>query len=142
MNRNDLGGGIKILLLRKVARVWSIVIILMAVTIVAGALINLVTTGSADPNSVPGYPFIENLPVIFLFAGSTGLAIAWRNERLGGMITVISQLLTLPVLIIHWPITRDTLQYLVAPYGLSAAVVVPGILFLICYAREKKLRSA
>ena len=84
------------------------------------------------------YPPIENLPPLFGLLSVLGLGIAWRWEGLGGAITVVFNLAALPVLLIHWPITRDFPRYLVAPYGTWMIVVIPGILFLMCWWRSKK----
>ena len=75
-----------------------------------------------------------------MFLAALGSAIAWRWEGLGGAITVVCQLVTLPVLLIHWPITDDFPRYLVAPYGTWVIVAIPGILFLICWWRSRKRR--
>ena len=98
-----------------------------------GYTVNWITTGVADPYAVEGYPFIENLPPIFMFVSILGLVIAWFNEKLGGIINIIFCLATLPLLLIHWPIPQD-FRYAV-PYILLIIIVIPGMLFLICWWR-------
>ena len=119
--------------IRWVARIWSIPIIAYALIMFIGYTVNWITTGVADPYAVEGYPFIENLPPIFMFVSILGLVIAWFNEKLGGIINIIFCLATLPILLIHWPIPQD-FRYAV-PYILLIIIVIPGMLFLICWWR-------
>ena len=100
------------------------------------------TTGEADPHAAEDYPPIENLPPLLMFVAALGSGIAWRWEGLGGAITIVSQLVTLPVLLIHWPITHDFPRYVVAPYGTWMIVAIPGILFLVCWWRSRELRPS
>ena len=74
---------------RRIARIWSVPIITYALMMLIGCTVNWVTTGKADPYAVEDYPFIENLPPIFMFLAILGLAIAWRWEKLGGVINLI-----------------------------------------------------
>jgi hypothetical protein len=97
----------------------------------------LVTTGVADPHAAEDYPPIENLPPLFALLCALGLGIAWRWEGLGGAITVIFSLATLPVLLIHWPIADGFPRYLVAPYGTWAVIAIPGVLFLTVWWRTR-----
>jgi hypothetical protein len=122
--------------IRWIARIWSAPIIAYALMMVIGYTVNWVTTGVADPYAVEDYPFIENLPPIFMFLAILGLGIAWRWEKLGGIINLLFCLATLPILIIHWPITQDP-RYIV-PYILLVIVAFPGILFLISWRRSRK----
>jgi hypothetical protein len=122
--------------IRLIARIWSVPVIAYALIMFIGHTVNLVTTGKADPYAVEDYPFIENLPPIFLFLAIIGLGIAWRFERLGGIINLIFCLTTLPILLIHWPITQDT-QYII-PYILMIIIAFPGILFLVHWWRSRK----
>jgi len=61
---------------------------------------NWITIGKPDPYATEGYSSIENLIPITLGVSVLGLVIAWRWEGLGGMITIISHLVTLAVH--HW----------------------------------------
>jgi len=100
------------------------------------------TNGLADPHAAEDYPPIENLPPLLIFVAALGSGIAWRWEGLGGAITIVSVLLALPVLLIHWPITDGFSRYLVAPYGVGAMAATPGVLFLLCWWRSREpLRS-
>lgn len=117
---------------------------MLAVTllILAGYAWNWVTTGEADPHAAEDYPPIENLPPLLTALAALGLGIAWRWEGLGGAITILSQLVTLPVLLIHWPIREGFPRYLVAPYGTWMIVTIPGILFLVCWWRSREQRAS
>lgn len=118
------------------ARVWSLPIIVYALLILVGYAWNWVTTGVADPYAVEDYPAIEALPPISMFLSVLGLGIAWRWERLGGTIAIVFELAVLSLLLIHTPITRD-LPLSTIPYFLSMTIIVPGILFLVCWRRSK-----
>jgi hypothetical protein len=72
-----------------------------------------------------------------MFLAALGSAIAWRWEGLGGAITTVCMLVTLPVLLIHWPISEGFPRYLVAPYGVWMMVTIPGVLFLACWWRSR-----
>ena len=126
--------------IRWIARIWGGLVLVIALLILAGYAWSWVTTGEADPHAAEDYPPIENLPPLLTVVAALGLGIAWRWEGLGGAITVVSQLVTLPVLLIHWPITDGFPRYLVAPYGTWMLVVMPGILFLACWWRSRGLR--
>jgi hypothetical protein len=115
-------------LIRRIARIWSVPVIVYALLMLIGYAVNWVTIGKADPYAVEGYPFIENLPPIFMFFAILGLGIAWRWEKLGGMINLGFCLATLPVLLIHWPITEDF--RFVMPFVLLVIVAFPGVLFV------------
>jgi len=136
-NANDVGDRAT-KWIRWTARIWGTAIIGITLLFLIGYAVNWVTTGKADPHAVQDYPPIENLPPLFMLLSVIGLGIAWRWEGLGGAIAVVFQLATLPLLLIHWPITRDFPRYLVAPYGTSMIIAIPGILFLVCWQRSRK----
>ena len=123
--------------IRWIARIWGTLIVAFTLLMLIGYAWNWVTTGKADPHAVEDYPPIENLPPLFGLLSVLGLGIAWRWEGLGGAITVVFNVAVLPVLLIHWPITRDFPRYLVAPYGTWMIITIPGILFLMCWWRSK-----
>ena len=124
--------------LRWTARIWSILIIAYALLMLSGYAWNWITTGTIDPHAVEEYPFIENLPPLFFFLSILGLGIAWKWEGLGGIISVAFLLVSLPILLIHWPITERFPLYLYAPYGIWLIILIPGILFLILWWFRKK----
>ncbi|MFC1655490.1 hypothetical protein ACFL3C_01345 [Patescibacteria group bacterium] len=121
-------------LTRKIARIWSGPVILYGLLILVGHLVSWITTGKADPYAVEDYPFIENLPPLFMLIAVVGLVIAWRKEKIGGSINLLFCLATLPILLIHWPITEDT--RFVVPYILLVIIAVPGVLFIMSSNRK------
>ena len=123
---------------RWIARVWGALVLVIGLFILFGYLGNLITIGTADPYAVEDYPPIENLPPLFMFLSALGLGIAWRWERLGGMIAILFQIANLPVLLLRWPLWEDFTRYLIAPYGLSLIIVIPGVLFLVTWRRSQK----
>jgi hypothetical protein len=126
--------------IRRIARIWSFPIIVYALLMLIGYAWTWATTGVADPHVVEDYPPIEALPPIFMFLGVMGLGIAWRWERLGGAISLIFQLATLFLLIIQRPITHDFYRSVI-PYLMSIAVAIPGILFLVCCYRSRRMTT-
>ena len=124
--------------IRWIARIWSSPIIAYSLIMLVGYTWNWVTTGIADPYAVEGYPVIEALPPILMFLSVLGLGIAWRWERLGGAITLVFLIATLVLLLIQRPITQDFSRSAI-PYLLSAVVAVPGILFLVCWWRSRRM---
>lgn len=122
--------------IRRIARILSVPIIAYALMMLIGYTVNWITTGKADPYAVEDYPFIENLPPVFMFLAILGLTIAWRFEKFGGIMNLIFCLLTLPILLIHWPITQD--PRFVIPYILLITIAFPGVLFLVYWWRSRK----
>jgi hypothetical protein len=108
-----------------------------ALLVLVGYAWSWVTTGVADPYAVEDYPPTEALAPIFMFLSILGLGIAWRWERLGGTIVVVSQLAVLLLLFIQRPLTHDFPRFAV-PYLLSIIVAIPGVLFLVCGLRSKQ----
>ena len=121
--------------IRRIARIWSVPVIAYALMMLIGHTVNWVATGKADPYAIEDYPFIENLPPIFMFLAILGLGIAWRWNRLGGIINLVFCSATLPILIIRWPIIQDPLY--IIPYILLVIIAFPGILFLLYWWRSK-----
>ena len=124
--------------IRRIARVWSSPIIVYSLIMLTGYAWNWVTIGKADPYTVEGYSIVEALPPILMFLSVLGLGIAWRWERLGGAITLVFQLAVLLLLLIHSPITHDFYRSAI-PYLMSTVITIPGILFLVCWWRSRKM---
>ena len=122
--------------IRLIARIWSAIIIGTTLLILIGYIGNFFTTGQMDPNAVEDYPPIENIPPLLNLFSAISLALAWKWEKIGGIITIILQLIVLLIYIIHWPLSEN-IRYLIAPYGLFLIVIIPGILFLVCSRRVK-----
>ena len=123
--------------IRWIARIWSVVLIVITLIIVGGYASSWLTTGTADPHAVEDYPFIENIPPLLMVLSVVGLGLAWRWEGIGGVIAVLCTRATPHMLLIHWPIAEDFPRFLVAPYGTWLVVLVPGVLFLICWRRSR-----
>ena len=119
--------------IRWIARIWGSLVFVVALLILAGYASSWITTGQADPYATEDYPPIENLPPLLMLLAAFGSAIAWRWEGLGGAVTVVCQLVSLPILLIRWPLSGDFPRYLVAPYGTWIVVIVPGVLFLVSW---------
>ena len=122
--------------IRWIARIWSLPIIIYALLMFAGYTWSWITTGVADPYAVEDYPPIENLPPILMFLSILGLGVAWRWERLGGVITLVLELAVLVLLFILTPIARDFPRSAI-PYLLTLIVAIPGVLFLVCWRRSQ-----
>ena len=123
--------------IRLIARIWSAPIILYSLMMLTGYAWSWLTTGTTDPYAVEGYPFIEAVPPILLFLGVLGLAIAWRREKLGGVINLVFLLGVIVVLLISKPITDDFFRS-AAPYLITIVVAIPGILFLVSGRRSRE----
>ena len=121
--------------IRWIARIWGTLIILIVLFVLIG---NILAPEGEDPYVEEDYPFIENLPPLFIALSAVGLAIAWRWEGLGGALAVFFQLAALPFMLITHPIMEDFPRYLVAPYGISVFVAFPGALFLICWQQSRR----
>ena len=106
-------------LVRKTARVWSAVVIVLTLVIMAAHVI--------APDTSPGYPKIELLLPTLMVLSVAGLAVAWRWETLGGAINLV---LFLAMVGLYW-VLKGRFFPLRGLAVLSLAVV-PGILFLIC----------
>ena len=124
-------------LIRRIARIWSVPIILYSLMLLIGYAWNWLTIGKADPYAVEGYPFIEALPPILMFLGVLGLAIAWRWERLGGVINLVFLLGVIVLLLITRPLTDDFSRFVI-PYLMTIVIAIPGILFLVCWRRSRE----
>lgn len=112
------------------ARILSIPIVLYAVILAVGYIWSWLATGTADPYAVEQVTIMESLPLISLCIGIIGLGIAWRRERLGGMISILAVLTATVLLLFISPITADFPRSGI-PYLLVLAAAIPGMLFLI-----------
>jgi hypothetical protein len=112
--------------LRRIARGWSLAVMGVALLILIGNIV------SPDPYAAESYPPIENLMPLSMLVSVVGLALAWRWEALGGMLNVAGFVANL---ILFWAIRGEFLPWGVAlPLSL---VLVPGILFLLCWWRSR-----
>ena len=122
--------------IRWVARIWGALIVVYALIMLIGYGWNWVTTGVADPHVVEDVPLVTYVGLALMVLGALALGIAWRWERLGGIITVVSQLVFLTLSLFEGPIGMN--PHFVVPCLMSIAVATPGILFLVCWWRSRK----
>jgi len=121
-----------------IARIWSFPIIVYSLIMLSGYAWNWVTIGKPDPYAVESYPLIEALPPILMFLSVLGLGIAWRYEGFGGAITLVFLFAVLLLLLIQRPINHDFYRSAI-PYLMSMVIAIPGILFLVCCWRSKRM---
>jgi len=117
------------IVLRRIARIWSIVIIAIGLLIFAGLLIESLM---ADTATTPDYPWWENLMPMMMFLAIVGLAIAWRWEGLGAVITFVGLLANLVLYIVTG---RSEVLIVLA---IMIPVLIPAVLFLICWFRYRR----
>lgn len=115
--------------LRRVARVWSALVILIALMVLIGNIV-------APEETAADYPPAENLMPLAMGVSVLGLALAYRWELLGGLVNVLFWLLNV---LLYW-IIRGYFFPLGALLALSP-VMIPGVLFLICWWRERPRAS-
>jgi len=129
-----------IVILRLIARIWAIIVLIIAIIFLVGYLYNWVTLGTADPHQVEeAHP-----PLVFL--GIIGLAIALKREKSGSIITILAGILHLGEEIYLWIFNSEvprlityifvdelnySAQYYLTPYIVVLFIITPGILFLI-----------
>ena len=122
--------------IRWVARIWGALIVAYVLLMLIGYGWTWVTTGVADPHEVEDVSLITYLGLALMVLGALALGIAWRWERLGGTIAVVSQLVFLMLSLIEGPISLD--PHFVVPCLMSITVATPGVLFLVCWRRSRK----
>lgn len=113
-------------LIRRAARIWSIIIIGLGILIFIMEIVESFTT-KLEP-----YPFYENLIPFTLFTAVVGLAVSWKWEGLGGAITIISVLVNLGVYLLTGRTAVGAVILILTP------ILIPGILFLVCWLRSRR----
>jgi hypothetical protein len=112
-------------LVRRIARLWSAMIVALGVIIFVAEIIEASTT-ELNP-----YPWYENLIPFTLFTAIAGLALAWRWEGLGGAMAVISVAVNLGTYILTEREAVGIVLLILTP------VLIPGILMLYCWYRSR-----
>jgi hypothetical protein len=112
--------------IRRIARILSIIVIAFTLFMAIAHIV------APEPNTVD-YPPIEILPPVIILLSIAGLAVAWRWEGLGGAINVG---LFLVFYAVFWMIRGEPFPFGAVPLMMGA--VVPGILFLACWWRERR----
>jgi hypothetical protein len=110
-----------IIVLRKIARIWSGVIIAL------GVLVFLAELFESQNIELEPYPWWENLMPAALFLAVVGLAVAWKWEEIGGSMTIGFALVNL---LLYIATGRDRVWAVVV---IMLPVVLPAFLFLTCY---------
>ena len=140
MKENEGSKNNLVVILRLIARIWAIIILIIAIIFLVGYLYNWATLDTADPHQVED----AHPPLVFL--GIIGLAIALKREKIGGIITVLAGILHLGEEIYLWIFNSEvprlitfvfsdelnySTQYYLTPYIVVLFIIIPGILFLI-----------
>jgi len=112
--------------LRRVARVWSILIWLLALILVVG------TRKAPSTSSLVNEPLDILIPISLLIS-LIGLGIAWRWEGLGLLINLGFYLAVIPL---YWLLHREWIHLSIL-VGLSPTVL-PGVLFAIAWLLSKQ----
>ena len=116
-----------IAILRKIARIWS------GVIIVLGILIFIAEIFEAQTVELDPYPWWENLMPAALFLAVVGLAAAWKWEGIGGAMAVGFALFNL---LIYMASGREEVGAVIL---IILPVVIPGLMFLACWRGSKDI---
>jgi hypothetical protein len=114
-------------IIRRIARIWSVIVIGFGILIFIGEVIEAATT-----ELVP-YPFYENIIPFTLLTAVVGLALAWRWEGLGAIVNIVSVIINFVTYLFTGREAWVVVLLILTP------VLIPGILFLVCwfYSRRK-----
>ena len=115
--------------IRGVARIWSILVWLLALILVVG------TRNTPSASSLVNTP-LDILVPLSLLISLIGLGIAWRWEGFGILINMAFYLAILPI---YWLLHREWIHISIM-VGLSP-VILPGILFAFSWILSKKENS-
>ena len=114
-------------ILRKIARIWGGVIITLGVLMFISEIVESQTV-ELDP-----YPWFENLIPVTLGLAVVGLALAWKYEGIGGAAAVGFSVVNLLLYIATGRTRVAAVAIILTP------VVIPGLLFLICWRRSREV---
>ena len=115
--------------IRGVARIWSILVWLLALILVVG------TRNTTSATSLVNAPLDTLIPLSLLIS-LIGLGIAWRWEGLGVLINIAFYLAILPI---YWLLHQEWIHISIM-VGLSP-VILPGVLFAFSWILSKKQNS-
>ena len=112
--------------IRWIARIWGLVIIGITVMMLTAHLV------VPDPHAIE-FPPTEYLLLLAMCLSVAGLGVAWRWEGLGGAINVGFFLVHLGL---YWALRgRFFPLWALATF---TPVLIPGVLFLVCWWRTRK----
>ena len=117
-------------ILRRIARIWSGVVILVGLLIFIGEV-----SQSRAPN-LTTYPIYENLIPLALFISLVGLLLAWRWEGIGGLITIAGVGVAN---LVYWFTGREAPLVV---FLVLLPVLIPGLLFLVSWRMHKPSSDA
>ena len=112
--------------IRGVARVWSVLVWLLALILLIG------TRNSPPTSNLVNTPLDILIPIVLLIS-LIGLGTAWRWEGWGAVINIGFYLAILPL---YWLIHREWIHISIM-VGLSP-VILPGVLFGVAWFISKK----
>ena len=115
-------------IIRKIARIWSIVIIALVLFIFVAEIIG---TFVPDQSMNEPYPWYENLIPMSMVLSVVGLAIAWRWEGFGSVLCILFIIATY---VMYVAFVRSDRGVYIVPIILLP-ILIPGILFLISWLR-------
>ncbi|MFN2235154.1 MAG: hypothetical protein ACK2U1_13090 [Anaerolineales bacterium] len=115
--------------IRGVARIWSILVWLLALILVVG------TRNLPSGSSLDNTPYDILIPISLLIS-LIGLGIAWRWEGRGVLINLAFYFAITPI---YWLLHREWIHISIM-VGLSP-VILPGILFAVSWILSKKKDS-
>ena len=118
-------------LIRKIARIWSIVIIALTLFILIAEIIG--TFVPVQSMNEP-YPWYENLIPLSLVLSVVGLAIAWRWEGFGSVLCIFFIISTY---VMYVAFVRSDRGLYIVPLILLP-ILIPGILFLVSWLRSDR----
>jgi len=119
-----------------IARVWGALIVVYVLLVIVSTIWNWLTTGIADPHAIENINNIDYVGPVFILISTLGLGIAWRWVKIGGTVAVVFQLLFLVFHLFQKPISLD--PSFIVPCLISIIIFFPGILFLVCWWRQRK----
>ena len=114
--------------IRKVARVWSVLVFVLAIILIIGTRFRPTT----DQGNTP----LDILIPISLMFSMVGLVIAWRWEGWGSLINILFYLAVVPL---YWLLHQEWLHLSIL-VALSP-VILPGVLFAVAWFLDRKEKN-